>query len=57
MERDGVSIQQNNCEQVGRNNVQCYFMVTCRFRDKKVSFNRTRQQDREVKMFTNKRNG
>jgi hypothetical protein len=56
VEQDGISIRQDNCERVGQNNVQCYFTVTSRFRDRKVSFNRTGQRGREVKMFDDKGN-
>jgi hypothetical protein len=55
-ELEGISIQQDNCERVGRNNVQCYFTVTSRFRDRKVSFNRAGQWGREVKMFDDRGN-
>jgi hypothetical protein len=56
VELAGISIQQDNCERVGRNNVKCYFIVTSHFRDRKVSFNRTGQRGREVKMFDDKGN-
>lgn len=56
VELDSISIQANNCERAGGNNVRCYFTVTSRFRDRKVSFNRTGQRGREVKMFDDKGN-
>jgi hypothetical protein len=55
-ELEGISIQQDNCERVGRNNVKCYFTVTSRFRDRKVSFNRAGPRGKEVKMFDDKGN-